>query len=202
LPEKIWLDRLEAMRLYQRLRYAMNRELVSFFQREVFAGRKDLRIAEVACGSGFAAHLLAQQNEVSLSVAADLNQEDFQQANIPDFQATFVLMDLFRPGAKRGSMDLVWNSSSVEELDEPEKAVRAMAWLAKAGGLVFVGVPHTSGPAGWLRLLPSRRTRSWLGRVYSRSALRQLLIASGLTVKKETSYLFGTFIGVLAQKSG
>lgn len=180
----------------------MNRELVSFFQREVFAGRTGLRIAEVACGSGFAAHLLAQQNEVSLSIAADLNQEDFRQANIPDYQATFVLMDLFRPAAKAGSMDLVWNSSSVEELDHPEKAVQAMAWLAKIGGLVFVGVPSKTGLAGWLRLLPSRRTRSWLGRVYSRSDLRQLLVTAGLTVRKETSYLFGTFIGVLAQKSG
>jgi SAM-dependent methyltransferase len=202
LSEKIWLDRLEATRPYQRLRYAMNRELASFFQREVFAGHTNLRIAEVACGSGFAAHLLAQHNEVSLSLAADLNQEDFRQANVPDFRATFVLMDLFRPSAKAASMDLVWNSSSVEELEEPEKAVRAMAWLAKPGGFVFVGVPSNTGPAGWLRLLPSRRTRSWLGRVYTRSDLRQLLTAAGLTVKKETSYFFGTFIGVLAEKSG
>lgn len=179
----------------------MNRELVSFFRREVFAGHTDLRIAEVACGSGFAAHLLAQQSEVSLSLAADLNQEDFRQASISDFKATFILMDLFRPSTRAGSMDMVWNSSSVEELEEPEKAVRAMAWLAKVGGLVFVGVPSNTGPAGWLRLLPSRRTRSWLGRVYSRSDLRQLLTSAGLTVKKETSYLFGTFIGVLAQKT-
>jgi SAM-dependent methyltransferase len=180
----------------------MNRELVSFFQREAFAGRTNLWVAEVACGSGFAAHLLAQQSEVSLSLAADLNQEDFRQANIPDFRAAFVLMDLFRPSARAGSMDLVWNSSSVEELEDPGRAVRAMAWLAKAGGLVFVGVPSSTGPAGWLRLLPSRRTRSWLGRVYSRADLRELLTLAGLKVKKETSYLFGTFIGVLAEKVG
>ncbi len=180
----------------------MNRELVSFFQREVFAGRTHLRIAEVACGSGFAAHLLAKQNGVSLSLAADLNQEDFRQANIPDFRASFLLMDLFRPSARAGSMDLVWNSSSVEELEEPEKAVRSMAWLAKVGGLVFVGVPSRTGAAGWLRLLPSRRAKLWLGRVYSRADLRLLLTVAGLTVKKETTYLFGTFIGVLAQKSG
>jgi len=178
----------------------MNQQLVSFFQREVFAGRKNLHIAEVACGSGYAAHLLAQQREVALSLAADINLEDHLQADILDYRATFVLMDLFHPAARPGSMDLVWNSSSVEELERPNEAIEAMAWMAKAGGLVFVGVPNKAGPAGWLRILPSRRTRAWLGRVYDRSELRQLLTSAGLEVKQEINYLFGTFVGVLAQK--
>lgn len=200
MANKIWLEWLEATRPYQRLRYAMNQELASFFRREVFVGRSNLRIAEVACGSGYAAHLLAQQAGVAFSLAADINQEDFLQANISDFKATFVLMDLFHPAAKAGLMDLVWNSSSVEELEYPKEAIQAMAWMAKAEGLVFVGVPNKAGPAGWLRLLPSERTRTWLGRVYTRDELRQLLASAGLEVKKEISYLFGTFIGGLAQK--
>lgn len=200
MTERIWLDALEATRPYQWLRLQMNRGLVSFLARHAVAGRSGLRFAEVACGSGFAAHLLAQQPGVALSIAADLNLEDYQQANIPGFQASFVLTDLFAAGLQAGSLDLVWNSSSIEEIDRPHEAVASMARLAKPGGLVFVGVPSRHGAAGLLRLLPSARTRAWLGRVYSRAELRALLASAGLEPVSETSYLFGTFIGLLAQK--
>ncbi len=200
MADRIWLDRLEATAPYQRLRYAMNHGLVAFFGQRVFAGRNGLRIAEVACGSGYAAHLMAQQPEVVLSVAADLNTEDFRQANIADFHGSFVLMDLFKPATQPASFDLVWNSSSIEEIDHPEEALKSMAGMAKTGGRVFVGVPNRYGPAGWLRSLPNARTRAWLGRVYSRGQLRQLIESAGLTVEHEHSYLFGVFIGVLARK--
>lgn len=191
---------MEATRPYQRLRHAMNRSLVEFLRQQVFVGGRGLRVAEVACGSGYAAHLIAQQPEVALSLAADLNREDNRQANISNFRAAFVLMDLFRPAAQAGSMDLVWNSSSIEEIDRPQQAIQAMAWMAKPGGWVFVGVPNRRGPAGFLRLWPNARTRAWLGRVYSHAELRQLLESAGLHVEHETTYLFSTFIGALARK--
>lgn len=194
------MDSLEATRPYQWLRLQMNRGLVDFLVRHAVAGRRGLRLAEVACGSGFAAHLLAQQPGVALSIAADLNLEDYVQANIPGFQASFVLTDLFCAGFEPGSLDLVWNSSSIEEIDRPHEAVASMAKLAKPGGLVFVGVPSRYGLAGLLRLLPSARTRAWLGRVYSRAELSELLASTGLQPVRSTGYLFGTFIGLLAQK--
>jgi SAM-dependent methyltransferase len=200
MADRIWLDRLEATWPYQRLRYAMNHGLVAFFSRRVFAGRNGLRIAEVACGSGYAAHLMAQQPEVALSVAADLNTEDYRQAQIHNFQGSFVLMDLFKPATQTAAFDLVWNSSSIEEIDRPEEALKSMAGMAKPGGRVFVGVPNRYGPAGWLRRLSSARTRSWLGRVYSHEQLRELIESAGLTVERQHSYLFGIFIGVLARK--
>ncbi|MEX2160735.1 MAG: class I SAM-dependent methyltransferase [Anaerolineales bacterium] len=200
MAELTWLDRLEATRLYQRLRYAMNRGLVAFFRRNVFAARSGLRVAEMACGSGYGAHLLAQEESVALSLAADLNLEDYSQANIQAYQASFVLLDLFRPALASGSLDLVWNSSSIEELDNPQQAVAAMTRLARPGGWVFVGVPNKYGPAAWLRLIPNRRTRAWLGRVYSRPDLRKLLASAGLEIQAEMSYLGGVFIGMLGRK--
>lgn len=193
-------DRLEATAPYQRARALMNQRLVSFFRQTVFAGHRGLRVAEVACGSGLAAHLLAQHDEVALSVAADLNLEDFRQAAVPDFRAAFVLADIFRPAFQSASMDLVWNSSSIEEIERPQDAVGAMAWLVRPGGFVFVGVPHRYGPAGLLGLLPSRRYRTWLGRNYTRAELRALLNACGLEVEHEINYMLGTFIGALARK--
>lgn len=200
MAERIWLHRLEATRPYQWLRLQMNKGLVSFLARHALAGRQGLRLAEVACGSGFAAHLLASQPGVALSIAADLNLEDYTQANIAGFSASFLLTDLFKPALQANSLDLVWNSSSIEEIDRPQEAVASMAALAKPGGLVFVGVPSRHGVAGLLRMLPSPRTRAWLGRVYGRAELRSLLAGAGLQPVRETSYLFGTFIGLLAQK--
>lgn len=202
MTERIWLDRLEATRPYQWLRLQMNRGLVGFLVRHALQGRKGQRLAEVACGSGFAAHLLASQPEVALSIAADLNLEDYRQANIPGFRAAFLLTDLFQPSIQPNSLDLVWNSSSIEEIDRPQEAVASMASLAKPGGLVFVGVPSRYGMAGLLRLLPSARTRAWLGRVYSTAELSALLAGAGLRPLRSTRYLFGTFVGVLAQKPG
>lgn len=198
MPEPMWLDRLEGTRLYQRARRAVNRALISFLTQHVLLGRRDLHVAEMACGSGFGAHLLAQRTEVSLSIAADLNLEDFQQAAIPNYRGAFVRTDIFKPGLVRGSLDLVWNSSSVEELPDPAAAVVAMAALVKPGGRVFVGVPSRHGAAGLLRRLPS--ARGWAGRAYSREELRELIRNAGMRVEHETTYLYGTFIGVLGRK--
>lgn len=201
MAERIWLDWFESTCLYQRLRLWMNRGLVEFLHKRVLTNRSNLRVAEVACGSGYAAHLISHLPEVSLSVAADINLEDYHQANMKNYGASFVLMDIFRPAAKWESMDLVWNSSSIEELDRPKEAIKSMALLAKPSGLIFVGVPNRYGIASLPGLVPSQSTRAWLGRTYNRAELRRLIEESGLVVKEMTSYFFGVFIGVLAQKS-
>lgn len=200
MAELTLFDRLEATAPYQWARARMNQRLVDFFWRIVFADRRGLRVAEVACGSGLAAHLMAQHDQVALSVAADLNLDDYRQAAVPEFRAAFVLADIFRPAFRPASMDLVWNSSSIEEIERPQDAVSAMAWMVKPGGYVFVGVPHRNGLAGLLGLLLSPRYRTWLGRNYTRSELRELLNACGLEVEHEMSYMLGIFIGALARK--
>lgn len=201
MTEPIWLERLEAGRVYQWLRFQMNRGLVRFFSQQVLRGRSQLLVAELACGSGFGAHLLAQHPEVALSIAADLNSEDHHQAAIANFSASFVLMDIIKPAMHAGSMDFVWNSSSVEELPNPAEAVRSMAGLVKSGGRVFIGVPSRYGLAGLLLALGGARTRAWLGRVYRPSELENLLKAQGLQVEHKINYLFGIFVGMLAVKS-
>lgn len=195
-----WLDRIEATPLYQRLRFSMNRQLVDFLARAVITEDRPYQVAEVACGSGFAAHQLGKEKNVSLSIASDINLEDFKQAKINEFSAAFILMDIFKPCLRLGSMDLVWNSSSIEELDRPHDAVAAMARLAKPNGRVFVGVPYKYGLVGILRLIPGRLTRAWLGRVYDRAELRELLEAAHLKIEVEKFYFGGVFIGILARK--
>lgn len=196
------MESLEATWLYQRLRLRMNKNLVKFFVRYVLKENANLKVAEVACGSGFASHLLAQAGQVDLSLAADLTLFDFRQAGTSDFRAVFILMDIYKPAIHPELFDLVWNSSSIEELENPKAAIRAMAWMVKPGGYVFVGVPNRYGPAGLLGLLLSDRYRQWLGRNYSRREIRALLLSCSLVVERELTYFFGTFIGVLARKPG
>lgn len=198
MPERIWLDWLEGTWPYQRARRSMNRQLIGFLTRKVLTGRENLKLMEIACGSGFGAHLLAARREVVLSAAADLNLEDYDQAAIPNYRAAFVRTDIYLPGFLLETFDLVWNSSSVEELPDPQAAVNSMARLAKQGGRVFVGVPNAHGIARALRFFPS--AKEWLGRVYTRAELRKLVTNSGLRIEHETTYLFGTFIGVLGRK--
>jgi SAM-dependent methyltransferase len=176
----------------------MNRSLIRTLAEHVLRGRSNLRVAEMAAGSGFGAHLLAQRAEVALSIAADLNLEDFHQAKIPNYRAAFLRTDIFKAAVQRGSLDLVWNSSSVEELPDPAAAVIAMAALAKPGGRVFVGVPNRHGAAAVLGRLSS--ARGWVGKAYSRAELRQLLLDARLRIEHETTYLYGTFIGALGRK--
>lgn len=193
-------DRLEATRPYQWLRARMNQGLVRFLATQVLYTGENLRVAEVACGSGYGAHLLAQLPQVQLSIAADINQEDHQQAGFSQFAGQFVLMDLFNPALTPESLDLAWNSSSIEEIDQPLLAVQSMARLLKPGGSLFIGVPNRRGPAGWLGRIADESHKIWLGRNYDRDELHVLVTEGGLQVERDTSYLFGVFIGVVARK--
>jgi len=194
------LERLESTVLYQRIRNELNRQLVAFFKRTVISDKNTLRIAEVACGSGYASHLLAMEKGVALSIAADINLFDHNQANIDGFKASFILMDIFHPSIQPSSMDLVWNSSSIEEIENPEKAVRSMTRLVRQGGFVFVGVPYKYGIAGYMSRFINRSSRRWLGRVYDQQELRDLLLAADLNIETSFFYLGHIFIGMLGRK--
>ncbi len=194
------LNLLERTRAYQMIRFRMNKQLSKFLEEQVIKDSRGMRTAEVACGSGFSAHLLAQRMGVSLSIAGDLNLEDYLDAKIKDFKACFVRMDIYRPPIQPDSLDLVWNSSSLEELTNATEALQAMRRIAKPGGFIFVGVPNLSGLPGLLRLIPDEAVHTWIGNPYSRSELRQLINSAGLKIEKEITYLLGTFIGVLARK--
>ncbi len=194
------LDRFEKTQIYQYIRKTMNRSLTDYFESQVFKEQGALRVAEVACGSGYGAHLISKMKQVDLSVAADINLDDYKQAGLQDYSATFVLMDIFHPSNFKGAFDFVWNSSSIEELSNPLEAVRQLAWMTSPGGYIFVGVPNRFGPAGWLRILTGKRYREWLGTTFNRLELRNLMRRADLHVVHEINYLAGTFIGALAKK--
>ncbi len=195
-----WLEILEATLIYQYFRKLMNRELVLYLNNEALSGELNLRVCEVACGSGYASHLISKLPGVSLSLAADINLDDHRQATIQEFGASFIMMDLYLPAISHESMDLVWNSSSIEEMKRPSEAIRAMVSLVKPGGHIFVGVPYRKGVVGFLSLFASQTSRDWLGRPYSQTELIELMEQNSISVKSIKKYFFGIFIGALGNK--
>ncbi len=198
-----FLNRIEDTGLYRSFRERLNRRLIKLLESSV--SRADpgagLVILEAACGSAYGAHLLAAKNGVSLSIGLDINLRLFKGGGVKNSPAKLVVGDIYRPPFLAGSFDLVWNNSSIEEVDDPESAVSSMAALAKRGGYVFVGVPYARGPLALCYLLPLRGLRKWLGRPYSRFRLKNLLAGRGLSVEAEATYLAGCFIGLLARKT-
>ncbi|KAA3646325.1 MAG: class I SAM-dependent methyltransferase [Chloroflexi bacterium] len=193
-------DWMEDTGPYQAVRNGMNMGLVNFFQRHVFEGQQGLRVAEVACGSGYASHLIAQRPEVGLSVAADINMIYHQQANLKEFDARFVLNDIFKPSFEPASFDLVWNSSSVEHFEDSQSAVAAMTSMVKPSGHVFVGVPYVYGPMAMYYLMPTEAQREWVGKPFTGSRLEHIFQEVGLEPLKQIVYLARSFVGILGRK--
>ncbi len=196
------LNRIEDSRPYRFFRQRVNRRLVNFLER-FLAGPTSgsgLAVLEAACGSGYGAHLLAGKERIRLSVGMDNDLRLFKSGGIKASSARLVIGDIYHPPFSPGSFDLVWNSSSVEEVADPAAAIRSMAALAKSGGYVYVGVPNILGPMGLCHLLPHSGWRKWLGKPYRGAQLDILLTACGLTVEAGVTYLAGCLIGRLARK--
>lgn len=194
------LHGLEDTGLYRWLKFSLNADLMAFFDRHVLAGREGLQVAELACGSGYGAHLLAVRSGVARSVGVDISRELHDQANIRGFAAEFVEADLFRMPFEAGTFDFVWNSSSIEHFPDPVAAIRAMASVTKSGGKVFVGVPYVGGPLAAYYLTPSRKWQEWLGRPFSFRELESAFREAGLAPTNRLVYFFRFFAGVLASK--
>ena len=200
MTERTIFDRMEDTRPYQAVRNGMNMSLVNFFHRHVFDSKQDLQVAEVACGSGYASHLIAQRPEVGLSVAADINMIYHQQAKLKEFDARFVLSNIFQPSFEMNSFDFVWNSSSVEHFEDSQAAIAAMVAIAKPGGHVFVGVPYVYGPLAMYYLMPTEAQREWLGKPFTGSRLKHIFQEVGLEPLEQIVYLARSFVGILGRK--
>lgn len=200
MTEKNIFEQIENTSFYRYLKYGMNRRLIRFFRENVFENRKALKVAEIACGSGYGSHLIAKQAEVTLSLASDISMKLSNQSSIPEFSATFVTADIFNLPFKTDSFDLVWNSSSLEHFDVPEDALLSMARIVKPGGFVFVGVPYLYGPLALYYLSPLKKWREWLGRPYTFNELEKMFTSCELRPQKHVVYFTRFFAGILAEK--
>jgi SAM-dependent methyltransferase len=187
-------------RLYDALRCRLNERLGGYLL-EKGMGRSGSRVLEAGSGPAFASSILARDSKVELSVAVDIDLEAMQEARRRDPDLAVAVADMCHLPFRDESMDLVWNSSTVEHLPDPSCALVEMGRVTRRGGNVFVGVPNRYGPLGFQRWIPDTGAGIWVGTVFSRPELEKMLRRVGLMPAGAIFYFFRFFVGVLAGKS-
>lgn len=191
--------------LYDRMRRSVNRKLVKFLTANLVddtAGNACAvhrpRILEAGSGTAFATSVFRRGPRGAAAVCMDIDLEALREARRRDPQLPCVVGDLHRMPFRSESFQLVFNSSTIEHLAQPGKALAEMQRVCRPDGRVFVGVPYRFGPLGFQPLIQSTRIGVWLGPVFSRRTLDSLLQRSGLRPLRHIRYFCRFFIGALA----
>jgi SAM-dependent methyltransferase len=192
-------------RFYDRLRRNVNRKLVEFLSSNLRDGSDGNvraehrpRILEAGSGTAFATSVFRHRFRGVAAVCMDIDLDALREARRRDPQLPCVVGDLHRMPFRNGSFQLVFNSSTIEHLSRPGKALAEMQRVCHSGGRVFVGVPYRFGPLGFQPFIQSTRIGAWLGPVFSRRSLDALLRHAGLRPLHHIRYFFRFFIGALA----
>jgi SAM-dependent methyltransferase len=186
-------------RFFDTLRKRLNAKLVNYL---LSRGTRGERICVLEAGSGpaFASSILRADSRVRLSIAVDIDMQALEEARLRDNRLSLVCADLNHLPFKDGSVDLCWNSSTIEHLPDPNSALFEMQRVTSAGGRVFVGVPNVYGPLGFQRLIRDTPVGIWIGETFGKSELNRMCVGAGLNPLDNIFYFFRFFVGVLAQK--
>lgn len=184
---------------YDELRRKLNRKLVDYLLARAVT-TSDSKVLEAGSGPAFASSILQRDRRVSLAIAMDIDMEALQEARRRDPSLSLVVADLHNLPFRDESIDVSWNSSTIEHLDLPESALTEMARVTCCGGKVFVGVPYLYGPLGFERWISQTSVGIWIGRTFDGPDLEQILIQVGLRPKHSILYFFRFFVGMLAEK--
>jgi ubiquinone/menaquinone biosynthesis C-methylase UbiE len=102
------------------------------------------RVLDSPCGDGFYTDLFARHLRTGTLVAADLSPECLDRARSavrpasPRLSVEFTRADAYRLPFDDDSFDLVWCAQSFITLDDPVRALRELARVARPGGRVAV----------------------------------------------------------------
>jgi ubiquinone/menaquinone biosynthesis C-methylase UbiE len=184
---------------YDFLRNRLNAKLVNYLLSRAVSSEKAV-VLEAGSGPGFASSMLNRDPRVDFSVALDIDFEALQQARKRDSTLPLVVADLRSIPFKTESVDVVWNSSTIEHLPDPEAALKEMTRVAKNDGSIFVGVPNAFGPLGFERWIRNTSAGVWIGKTFSLNGLKRMLEVVGLSPERHVFYFFRFFVGVLAKK--
>lgn len=187
--------------VYEWLRVRVNVWLADWLGEHAGLHERSL-ILEGGAGPAGASSLLARRCPAGLSLALDLDREALRQARRGDARLPVVQGDLCAMPFGTGRFDLVWNSSTLEHLPDPGPPLGEMVRVARPGGSVFVGVPYRYGPLGFQPLIRGTAFGHWVGPVFSRRELLDLMLPHALEPVAVCTYACRCFIGVLARKPG
>lgn len=185
--------------LYDGLRKRLNRRLVRYLLSCSPDGGNCI-VLEAGSGTAYASSILCRESCVGLSVAIDIDPEALREARKRDPDLCLVVADLTQLPFRAESIDVTWNSSTIEHLPEPADALREMTRVTRRGGKVFVGVPYVYGPLGIQRLMQSTAAGEWIGKTFTLDDVRQMALKAGLSPVDSFFYFFRFFVGVLGAK--
>ena len=160
-----------------------------------------VRVLEAGSGTAFASSLFSRDPNVKTCVCLDIDPGALAEARRRDSGLLAVVGDMRRMPFAPGAFSLVFNSSTVEHLDEPATAVEEMRRVCDSQGCVFVGVPFSRGPLCFQPLIRNTVVGRWLGPVFSREALHSLLGTAGLRPIASIRYFWNFFVGAVAAKA-
>jgi SAM-dependent methyltransferase len=186
-------------RFYDGLRKRLNLKLVQYLLTHGMTAREN-KVLEAGSGPAFASSILAADPRVAMSVAVDFDLEALEEARRRDPALMLVLADVHMLPFRSESLDLTWNSSTVEHLPDPAPAIAEMQRVTRKSGTVFVGVPNRYGPLGFEQWIRRTAVGVWIGKTYCLTELKDMSILAGLTPKDSLYYFFRFFVGVLAEK--
>jgi SAM-dependent methyltransferase len=162
--------------------------------------REEAIVLEAGSGPAFASSILARHPKVRLSIAADIDLEALLEARRRDPSLALVVADLNHLPFRSETMDLCWNSSTIEHLPDPQPALNEMVRATRKGGTLFVGVPNVFGPLGIQRLMRNSSAGVWIGETFSYDGLKRLLLESGIQPQTHIYYFFRFFVGMVGKK--
>jgi SAM-dependent methyltransferase len=164
--------------------------------------RQDAIAVEAGCGTAEGSSALKAFKAVRLAVALDYNIERLKEAKARDPGLCIVRGDMFRLPFKPGSVDLVWNHSTMEHIHDKRRTIHEMVHTAKDGGKIFIGVPYARGPFNWLSWIPSSKFQKRMGSLFAEQALGVDIEGTGVVLEQFTLYHHKMFLGCLAKKAG
>jgi ubiquinone/menaquinone biosynthesis C-methylase UbiE len=161
------------------------------------------RSLEAGSGPGYCSSVLSALMPGLHPVVLDVDREPLEIAAARNGRVAPVGGDLYRLPFADETFDLVFNSSTMEHLDQFGAALGEMVRVTRAGGRLFVGVPHKFGPFLPFALVPSGHPAAvWMGKLFGRAELVAACRPAGVVVHEAHRYFFGCFIGLLLSKKG
>lgn len=186
-------------RLYDALRERVNCRLAQYLLEKGVTSKQCI-VVEAGSGPAFASSMLRRDVRVALAVAMDIDLEALREARLRDPELALVVGDLHNLPFKTESLDLTWNSSTLEHLDDPLAGLREMVRATRREGKIFVGLPYLRGPIGFQCWIPNTSVGIWLGTVFDLDGVNRLIRSAGAKPKDHLLYFFRFFLGVLAEK--
>ncbi len=199
-------------RFFDALRRGLNRRLVAYMlARCATSGARDAnpdhspkragrRVLEAGSGTAFATSLLADDPCTRAAVCLDMDADALRIARQRDRRILAVVGDLRRLPFADGVFDLTFSSSTLEHLEEPVTALREMTRVCHREGRVFAGVPYAFGPLAFQPLIRRTHWGVWIGPVFSRRTLDELMRKAGLCPLGHCRYFWRFFIGAMGAK--